>query len=63
MIDGAVLVIRIWVERDGDRRRLVGRLKTFVGPESRETTVAVVGSVEELVAATRAWAEQSLGDG
>ena len=60
MNDGAVLVIRLWLEGEGEERRMVARLTTFVDPENRETTAAVVGSVDDLLAATRAWAERSL---
>jgi hypothetical protein len=57
MSDGAVLIIRLWLEGEGDERRVVARLTSFVDADSDETAAAVVGSVDELLAATRDWAE------
>lgn len=61
MQDSAVLVIRLWLEGEGAERRVVARLTGYLDVDSEETSSAVVGTIDELTAAVRTWAEAAAG--
>jgi hypothetical protein len=60
MSDGAVLIIRLWLEGEGDERHVVARLTSYLDAASEETATALVANLDDLLSATRAWAESAL---
>jgi hypothetical protein len=49
----ALLIVRAWLE--GPERRLIARVTTTPDVVDQPATVSVVGSVEDLLTAVRAW--------
>jgi hypothetical protein len=55
-----LLVVRVWVESNGSHA-LRARITQTLDLESRDESVMVVSSVDEVVAAVRAWLDAFLG--
>lgn len=52
-----ILIIRVWLEGEGDQRRLMGRISSRLDATKEEMQLAVVTGVEDVVAETRRWLE------